>query len=136
MTQVFADTSFFIALLNPRDDDHQSAIALMAASRHVLVTSAWVLTELANHQAKRRDRPLVLKLFQHLRRSKRCLIIPARERDFEAGWALYANRSDKDWSLTDCISFQLMTRRRITAALSADHHFTQAGFRALLVELR
>jgi hypothetical protein len=45
---------------------------------------------------------------------------------------LFRQRPDKDWSLTDCISFVLMQRERMTQALTADHHFQQAGFVALL----
>jgi len=41
-------------------------------------------------------------------------------------------RNDKDWSLTDCISFIVMEEHGITEALTGDRHFEQAGFRALL----
>ena len=45
---------------------------------------------------------------------------------------MFAARPDKDWSLTDCISFVVMQERNIQDALTADHHFEQAGFVALL----
>jgi len=45
---------------------------------------------------------------------------------------LYAERPDKGWSLTDCISFVVMRQQGITQALTGDHHFEQAGFTALL----
>ena len=45
---------------------------------------------------------------------------------------LYRHRKDKDWSLTDCISFAAMTDEGLTEALTADRHFEQAGFVALL----
>ena len=48
------------------------------------------------------------------------------------GVALYAERPDKDWSLTDCISFVVMRKMDITEALTGDRHFEQAGFTALL----
>ena len=48
------------------------------------------------------------------------------------GVALYAERPDKDWSLTDCISFVVMRTMDITEALTGDRHFEQAGFTALL----
>lgn len=51
---------------------------------------------------------------------------------FDAGLQLFADRLDKYWSLTDCISFVVMLREGITDALTGDHHFEQAGFRALL----
>ena len=48
--------------------------------------------------------------------------------------AMHKERSDKSWSLTDCISFVVMGEHGITDALTGDRHFEQAGFRALLRE--
>jgi uncharacterized protein len=45
---------------------------------------------------------------------------------------LFAERSDKGWSLTDCISIALMQERGLTQALTTDRHFEQAGFNVLL----
>jgi predicted nucleic acid-binding protein len=59
-------------------------------------------------------------------------IEPASRALFDAGWKLYCERPDKDWSLTDCISFVVMHDRGIVDALTGDHHFEQAGFCALL----
>jgi hypothetical protein len=61
-------------------------------------------------------------------------LIPPDPALFELGIDLYSRRPDKAWSLTDCISFVVMTQRQITDALTGDHHFEQAGFRALLRE--
>ncbi|EKE25438.1 MAG: hypothetical protein ACD_5C00161G0004, partial [uncultured bacterium] len=47
-------------------------------------------------------------------------------------YGLYKRMADKDWSLTDCASFEIMKARGITEALAHDHHFEQAGFTALL----
>jgi hypothetical protein len=60
------------------------------------------------------------------------VIIAPEDNWFTAGIELYTSRPDKDWSLTDCISFVVMQDRGITDALTGDHHFEQAGFRALL----
>ena len=61
----------------------------------------------------------------------RTFIVPPGEELFEAGVEHYARRPDKDWSLTDCISFLVMTEHNLTVAWTADHHFEQAGFTAL-----
>lgn len=66
------------------------------------------------------------------RKSPKVEVTPATRELFESGWNLYAARPDKDWSLTDCISFVVMQERGITDALTGDHHFEQAGFKPLL----
>lgn len=53
---------------------------------------------------------------------------------YETGLDLYMSRTDKGWSLTDCISFVVMEQWKIADALTADHHFQQAGYRALMLE--
>ena len=50
---------------------------------------------------------------------------------YRAGFDLFAARPDKAWSLTDCISFAVMTERGLSEALTGDHHFEQAGFRVV-----
>jgi uncharacterized protein len=59
-------------------------------------------------------------------------VVPFDSTLMNRGLALFASRSDKDWSLTDCVSFLVMNDRGITDALTADHHFEQAGFVAVL----
>ena len=59
-------------------------------------------------------------------------IIPATADLFDRGVQLYAERADKEWSLTDCISFVVMADEGLADALTGDHHFEQAGFKALL----
>ncbi len=61
-------------------------------------------------------------------------IVPASKQLFQAGFDLFARRPDKHWSLVDCLSFVVMKQRRLKEALTADQHFVQAGFRALLRE--
>lgn len=76
-------------------------------------------------------RQTAAKAVGSLRQSK-VLIIPQTQELFELAFQLYRNTADKSWSLTDCSRFLLMKQERLTAALTYDRHFTQAGFRALL----
>ena len=75
---------------------------------------------------------MVIAFIDAHRRRSDVTVIPANEFLLSRGWKLYASRPDKSWSLTDCISFDTMTTIGITDALTGDHHFEQAGFRALL----
>jgi predicted nucleic acid-binding protein len=90
------------------------------------------LPEVADGLSRPVWRPPVIRLFALLR-AKPGVEILAPDLDlFDRGFDLYARRLDKEWSLTDCVSFVVMTERGITEALTGDHHFGQAGFRALL----
>ena len=51
---------------------------------------------------------------------------------FQRGLRLYEERPDKEWSLTDCLSFVVMKDENLREALTGDQHFEQAGFIALL----
>ena len=74
-----------------------------------------------------------MSLLEGLRASRRVEIVPLSQELLQRGLALFAKRDDKDWSLTDCISFVVMQDWDIHAALTGDRHFQQAGFNALLV---
>jgi predicted nucleic acid-binding protein len=58
-------------------------------------------------------------------------MIEVDSRLFEQGWQLFQRYDDKSYSLTDCISFEVMRRFNLTVALTFDHHFNQAGFMVL-----
>lgn len=132
MTRVFADSYFFFAILNPRDEAHAKAVDYGRRHRGPLVTTAWVLTEVADGLASTPRRQVFRGLIESLEASRTNLIVPANAETFEQGVELYHARPDKQWSLTDCISFVVMSEERITQALTGDRHFEQAGFEALL----
>ena len=90
------------------------------------------MLECVNWFSRPQDRPSAHALIEHVRSDPACEVVPAAPQLFEAGLRLHHERQDKEWSLTDCISFALMAERRIQRALAYDHHFEQAGFEALL----
>jgi predicted nucleic acid-binding protein len=133
MTAVFADTFYFIALLNPTDAAHARAKAYTATFGERMVTTDWVLTELADALAKTpAGRAEVLATIADLRADPDAEIVPFDPALQADGLALYARRMDKEWSLTDCVSFVVMEREGIRDALTGDKHFEQAGFNVLL----
>jgi len=110
MNVVFADTAFFVAYLGPRDRFHTLALELMSTLRGRIVTTDWVLIELANFMANSKIRPQVANFVRHLQADPRFDIAPASAAAIEDGLAFYERHVDKEWSLTDCISFQTMRR--------------------------
>ncbi len=132
MSTVLADTSFFVAYLNPREDCHAEAAEWMTASSERIVTTEWVLAELGNYLAEGQNRRLFGSLVRALSAERRVEIVPADHQSFVDALSLYVRRPDQSWSFTGCASFRLMKARKIRDALTTDHHFEQAGFRILL----
>lgn len=128
----FADTSFYVAILNTKDTWHSLAVQCSRQFRGRLVTTDFVLIELGNWLSRSGDWGAFVKLLAQLRSDPKTLISPASRNAFDHGLDLYERRPDKYWSLTDCISFAVMQQEGLTEALTADHHFEQAGFTILL----
>jgi predicted nucleic acid-binding protein len=92
------------------------------------------LIEIADGYARVDRRAKGLQLLEKLETEDRYLVYPVNDSLLQQALDLYRARPDKDWSLTDCLSFVLMKQQGMTEALSADIHFRQAGFTALLLE--
>ncbi|MDO9326316.1 MAG: PIN domain-containing protein [Methanoregula sp.] len=133
----FVDTVCWIALLNRQDRLHEPADQLykkrMKTGFRFLTTSA-VIEETANALSDPLFKSSVIMFFHNIEISTRVEIVFVDPILWSKGWALYEQRLDKAWSLTDCISFEVMREQKIHDALTSDHHFEQAGFRALLGE--
>lgn len=135
---VFWDTVAFVALGNARDDLHEAATnisrELARAQAHVLTTDA-VLIEVANTFSKVAFRPIVWQLMEAMQASvalRAATIVHVDKDLWQRGWQLYRVRSDKNWGLTDCISFVVMEDYGVQRAFTYDQHFEQAGFTRLL----
>ena len=135
MKVVFADTRYWVALLNPRDELHNKATELSKFLNPVrIVTSEMVLTEVLNDFSKRGDYPrqAATELIDRIQENPNITVVSQTSQQFRQGLELYKNRLDKNWSLTDCVSFKIMEHMSIYEALAYDKHFEQGGFRALL----
>ena len=128
MKIAFADTSFYVAILSLRDAWHDRAVFFAAELTGRIVTSKFVLVEVGNFFCRGRGREQFVTLVENLDRAEDIDIVPASAELFREGVALYKSRRDKEWSFTDCTSFAVMSRSGIAEALTADHHFEQAGF--------
>ena len=134
MKPVFADTSYYLALVNPVDPRHEMSVDLAEGLLGRTFVTEYVLVELGSALSRGSDRLVYLDLLDKVQSDRATTIISASESLFRQGVALFAARPDKDWSLLDCISFVVMKQRRLKEPLTTDRHFVQAGFRALLRE--
>jgi len=88
--------------------------------------------EVGNSLTRAGDRAVFLDFYRALRQDGKLQVISASTELQDRGATLFGERPDKEWSLTDCISFVIMTDRGMHEALTADRDFEEAGFRALL----
>jgi uncharacterized protein len=132
----FLDTGYLIALFSGKDSYHAQALALQARvqreQRRLLTTEA-VVFEVGAAFSRVAHRAVGSAIIRTLMQDALIEVVPISPALRDAALALFAQHHDKDWSLCDCASFALMRQRSITQALAADHHFSQAGFTALLL---
>jgi predicted nucleic acid-binding protein len=135
VSEIFADTFYWIALANPTDASHLAAKAFDLTNPDLrLVTTDEVLIEFLNYfaDAGERKRAIVVRMFEEAMRHSRVEILPQTRHSLLRGLDLYAARNDKSFSLTDCVSMMAMRERNITDVLTHDRHFAQEGFVVLL----
>ena len=87
--------------------------------------------EVADALAKSECRTRIRDFLLHLRQSKGCEVVPATRETLDRALELFHKHADKEWTLTDCVSFVVMRERGVGSALTGDHHFEQAGFKVL-----
>jgi uncharacterized protein len=137
MRQIFADTFYWVALINPVDAWHERVQQMSRSlQRCTLVTTEEVLGELLTFYAKSGPllRQRAVRLVEDILASPDVEIVDQTHRSFELGLKLYKNRLDKGYSLVDCISMNTMEQRGISEVLTHDNHFRQAGFVVLLAD--
>lgn len=132
MSTAFADTFYFVAVLNPADQLHARACEVQRERNFDLVTTRAVLLEVGDAFAAPSTRGLAAELLQSVEADPRAEIVSLDDELYGRGLELYLQRADKSWSLTDCISFVVMSEHHLTEALTGDRHFAQAGFIPLL----
>jgi predicted nucleic acid-binding protein len=96
-----------------------------------IVTTIYVFDEGVTFFNSRGHHSKAVEIGMRLLRSPRVEAVHVTEELFGAGWRRFQNRPDKRYSLTDCISFIVMERRGLEAALAFDQHFEQAGYQTL-----
>jgi len=129
---IFIDSSYILALVNTHDEFHKIAKRLANEINTKLVTTEAILVEIGNALSRLQWRELSIATLNDLRNDESVEVIPISPKLFTKALKLYSSRLDKEWGMTDCISFVVMKDRKLTDALTTDHHFEQAGFKVLL----
>jgi len=132
MNKTFADSFYYIALLNPSDTTHHLALDVTSKRTGILVTTRWALAEVGDAMSAPPNRRRFSDLIQAIESDANTVVVADDKKLFDEGMSLFRQRSDKWWSLTDCISFVVMEQHGIQEVLTGDRHFAQAGFVPLL----
>lgn len=133
--RIYLDTVFVQGLLNRRDKYHSAAqrlLPIVRAAAEVYVSDA-VLVEIANGLSSY-NRSGAAEFIRQCYATANMHVIPVDSELLLRGLDLYEARPDKDWGLTDCVSFVIMSDRGLVDAITADVHYQQAGYRALMLE--
>lgn len=131
---VFADTAYWVALVDRRQSLHRRAVEVsQSLGLTPIVTTDTVLTELLNFFCERGEywRSTALRLVDTLLANPQVTVEPQTHELFLASLSLYRARADKGYSMTDCTSIVVMQRRSIRTVLTSDHHFEQEAFTIL-----
>lgn len=127
----FVDTGFWLALTLQRDHYHEVVVQYWEALANlpvVLVTTTYVLDEAVTFLNARGHHQVAVALGELILNSPRIEMVHVDQPLFLATWNDFKRQPDKRYSLTDCVSFQVMRLQSLTVALAFDHHFRQAGF--------
>lgn len=136
MNKVFVDTAAWLALINFDDDFHEIAKQIrknLEKENYQFITSDFVFLEVADALTTPFMRQKTIAFINRVKKLTYLHVIPVSNYLFEEGWQLYSQRLDKDWGLTDCISFVIMQQHNISLAFTSDKHFQQAGFTRLII---
>jgi uncharacterized protein len=131
MKTVFADTFYWVALINPGDDWHSLVLDISRSlDQTKIVTTEEVLTEVLTFYAESGSsmRRRTVAFINNILNNDGIQVLEQTHQSFQDGLALYRQRPDKGYSLTDCISMQTMRQLEIAEVLTHDKHFTQEGF--------
>lgn len=125
---VFLDSGAIYALTDRNDLDHARVKHAYLHDGRRFVTHQLILLETFSLITKRLHKFAALTTIAALRKSPRVEIVQPAPELLESAWRRCEKFSDKEWDWIDCTSFELMHQRKLTEALTLDHHFGQAGF--------
>jgi len=134
---VLLDTRFILALENRDDPYHERAKSLdrsLTDEGRPYLFHWGILLEITDGYARLSRRSKAIQLLERFETEQGYVLLPLTEPILVQAVDLYRSRQDKEWGLTDCVSFVVMREQNVSEALTADTHFRQAGFRALLLE--
>lgn len=132
---MLVDTSYLVALIDPRDALHERALELarkLRTDEALLLTGDVVILELCGYFARGPLHGEAALWVDSLRHASGWEIVGVEPRLLRRAEERYRRHSDKAWSLVDCFLMVVLDERGLEDVATSDHHFEGAGYRALL----
>ena len=129
---LFVDTGPLLARYHGGDQYHTQAIRLwdkIQREKLICLTSNLVLNEVFTLLGRRMGHRFAAERARNIYFSERLTIVRSTHEDELEALALFEKYADQKIGFTDCVSFVLMQKKRLTEAFSFDGHFERAGFR-------
>jgi predicted nucleic acid-binding protein len=96
MIPIFADTSFFVAMIGERDEHSRKAVAFMKGYHGQLLTTDFIVLELGNYLHRIVDRPFFASIRRSLNNDNEFNVVRASRELLDQGIQLYLRREDKN----------------------------------------
>ncbi|SRR5258708_1853503 len=134
---LFVDTSGWIEVFRRNMSPDRSARDLLADAmkkRCPIITTNYVISEFIGRGGKAcgLNRKSLLEAVEKILRFPNIEVVHIGEESHTLAIVFLRERLDKDWSLVDATSFNVMSQRGIREVLATDSDFVQAGFIKLL----
>ena len=127
----FVDTGAFLARYVSQDQHHSKARRGwkdLEKAKSPLFTSSFVLDETFTLLARRASYVFAADRAEAIYGSRVLTVLRPEASDEAAALVFFRKLADQEVSFTDCVSFALMRRHRITRAFTFDRHFAAVGF--------
>lgn len=131
MRRVFVDSSGWHAFADADDPAHEETLRALEPWEGRLVTTDYVFDETVTLAQRRLGQAQAVRIGETLLEPAVVELVHLLAEDFDDAWTLLRKAKDKGWSFTDCSSFAVMRRLRLSTAVTVDRHFRQAGFETL-----
>ncbi len=122
---ILVNTSAYFALVDRSDRHHAAAVGFVSSNAVPLATTDLIVVEALNLSRVRLGHSPAVRLGRRLLNPALTTVLKVAEQDMTRAWQLFQRYRDKEFSFTDCTSFALMERMRITTAFAFDIHFRQ-----------
>ena len=133
MAELFIDTSYLIAALDPVDRNHKAAIELsQVLGSAPPITTNHVVGECWTFARRRYGHSAAVKLVDALRQSDRYRIVHTGLETERSAMEWLRKHDEREYSFVDAVSFAVMWDNDIVDALAFDRDFHAAGFRTLV----